>query len=130
MKRLILVFLFLLSLAVLVVFSISNMESVKLNISPNVPLPLFGYQEVISADGLSTDTLEPQGIPVFLLIFLSVGSGFVIASIFSVIKHFKDKKEISRLKKIIKKNEEEINSLRLIPIKEGADYDEQNESSE
>jgi uncharacterized integral membrane protein len=124
MKRLFWVFLFLASLAILILFSISNMETVKLNLYPNQPLPLFGYKEVVQADGTPTDNLEPRGIPVFLLIFLSVGLGFIIASIFSIIKHIKDKKEIRKLEKTIKKNEDEINSLRLIPIKEGADHEE------
>jgi hypothetical protein len=129
MKRIFWVFLFLVSLAILVAFSLSNMETVKLNLYPNQPLPLFGYKAVINTDGTPSDSLEPRGIPVFLLIFLSIGLGFIIASIFSIINHFKDKKEIRKLEKIIKKNEDEINSLRLIPIKEGADHEKHEDNN-
>ena len=127
MKRLILVFLFLLSLAVLIIFSISNMESVTLNIWPNQPLPLLGYEEVKYQSESSSEIsiTEPRGIPVFLLVFMSVGLGFVLACFFSIFLHLKDKKEIGKLKKIIRKNEKEIDSLRMIPIKEGT-HDEEN----
>jgi uncharacterized integral membrane protein len=120
MKRLFFVFLFLLCLALLILFSISNMETVKLNIFPNQPFPLLGYKQEIRHDETSNEisVTVPREIPVFLLIFLSVGFGFILASIFSIVIHLKDKKQINKLKKQINKNEEEINLLRMIPIKE------------
>ena len=126
MKRLILVFLFLFSLAVLILFSISNLDTVSLNIWPNQPFPLLGYKEVISYDESSNEIsgTEPRGIPVFLLIFISVGFGFILACFFSIFLHLKDRKKIGKLKRIIRMNEKEIDSLRMIPIKEGTNEEE------
>jgi len=120
MKRLFLVFLFLVSLAFLVSFSLSNLQTVSLNLWPNQPLPLLGYKATVRIDENSNEiqVTEARKIPVFLLIFLSLGLGFILSSVFSVIRHLKERKEISKLRRIIKKKEDEINSLRILPIKE------------
>ena len=105
------------------------MQKVTLYIWSGQPVPLLGYEVIETGDEDSPEGKTiPRQIPVFLLIFLSVGFGFLTASMFSVFIHLKDKREVGKLRKTIKKYEKEIDSLRIIPVKEGSDEDEKETS--
>jgi hypothetical protein len=120
MKRLLGFITFLIVLGVLILFSIANLKTIPLFIWPGQPLPLLGYIEIkADQEGVvqNSQTL-PREVPVFLLVFISCGIGIIITTFISTFIHLKDRRDIKKLKKVISTCEREINSLRLIPIKE------------
>jgi len=64
-------------------------------------------------------------MPLFLLIFFSMLTGVLIAGGAGVFAGFKLKYEIRKYKKVILELEEELNSLRNLPITESNEHDKQ-----
>jgi len=64
-------------------------------------------------------------VPLWLMIFSSLAIGVIISAVVGVSEHLKLKLQIIRMKKKIKKLEEEINSLRNIPITQAMEQQEE-----
>lgn len=62
--------------------------------------------------------LGSSDLPLFIIVFVSIFIGIIIAGSIGGIEGIKFKMEIGRLKKKIKEQGEEINSLRNLPLSE------------
>ncbi len=60
-------------------------------------------------------------LPLFILVFVSVFIGILIAGVLWTLEGVKTKMEIGRLKKRIKGYEEELNTLRNLPLSDSSD---------
>ncbi|MFQ5900803.1 MAG: lipopolysaccharide assembly LapA domain-containing protein [Thermodesulfobacteriota bacterium] len=60
-------------------------------------------------------------LPLFIVVFISVFLGIIIAGLIGGIEGVRFRMEIGRLKKQIKEQEKEINSLRNLPLSESTE---------
>lgn len=64
-------------------------------------------------------------VPLWVVIFASLAIGVIVSAIVGISEHLKLRLQISRQKKKIKKLEEEISSLRNIPIAQAIEQQEE-----
>lgn len=64
---------------------------------------------------------DDMQLPLFILVFVSVFIGILIAGVLWTFEGIKTKMEIGRLKKRIKGYEEELNTLRNLPLSDSSD---------
>ncbi len=60
--------------------------------------------------------IAPLQLPLFLVIFVAILLGILIAGLISSFDKFRLKREMNRLKRVVKTQEEELNSLRNLPL--------------
>ena len=60
--------------------------------------------------------IVPIQIPLFLVVFVAILLGILIAGLVSSFDKFKLKREMNRLKRVVRTQEEELNSLRNLPL--------------
>ena len=63
---------------------------------------------------------DSGNLPVFLLILLSFGAGVIITSVIGIVEGMRIRMTNVKLRRKIKKLEEEVDSLRNLPLSEGA----------
>jgi len=106
-------------------FATANLQKVNLNFLTEGQ-SLIGYNE-IQADG-ETQERKAKEIPVFLLVFASFGTGFVVSWFLNIGIIQSMKRKMKLLKREYSKQDMELNNLRNLPVS-NSEVSETTESS-
>jgi hypothetical protein len=115
---------FFISFAILVVFTMfatANLQQVHLN-SLLKDKSLIGYTSPGEGGGES----KPRELPVFLVVYFSFGLGFLVASIMSYSVASIHKRRLKDITKRFKRQEEELNKLRNLPVSDPGQLTDEN----
>ena len=108
----------LLILLLLVIFASFNSQGVIIYYWKDLPLPILGYEKgAPGQEGLTeAGPKDPRGIPVFLLVFVSLILGYLLSWFIGIGDQYKTARAGRKARKQAARLEMEVENLRKKPV--------------